>query len=70
MGSNEKEEASAPHDDMHRSRMESHGWRGLLRSGRVAGSREDGDSPTATGLVWLHVQTRVALATANGQACQ
>ena len=27
------------------------GWRGLLRSGRVAGSREGGGSSTATGLV-------------------
>ena len=34
---------------MHRRRKESHGWRGLLRSGRVVGSREDGDSSIATG---------------------
>ena len=58
---------STPHDDMHRRRWESHGWRGLLRSGRVIGSREDGDSSTATGLVRLHVQTWVVLATANGR---
>ena len=44
------------------------GWRGLLRSGRVVGSREDGDSSIATGLVRLRVQTWVALVTANGQA--
>ena len=61
---------SAPHDDIHRRRRESHGWRGLLRSGRVVGSRENGGSSTATGLVRLHVKTWVALATANGQACQ
>ena len=61
---------STPHNDMHRRRRESHGWRGLLRSGRVVGSREDGDSSTATGLVRLRVQTWVALATANGQACE
>ena len=54
---------------MHRRRRESHGWRGLLRSGRVVGSREDGDFSAATGLVRLRVQTWVALATANGQAC-
>ena len=55
---------------MHRRRRESHRWRGLLRSGRVVGLREDGDSSTATGLVRLRVQTWVALATANGQACE
>ena len=53
---------------MHRRWRESHGWRGLLRSGRVAGSREDGGSSAATGLVRLRVQTWVALATANGIA--
>ena len=52
---------SAPHDDMHRRRRESHGWRGLLRSGRVVGSREDGGSSAATGLVRLRVQTWVDL---------
>ena len=51
-------------------RRESHGWHGLLRSGRVVGSREGGGSSTATGLVRLRVQTWVALATANGQACE
>ena len=61
---------STPHDDMHRRRRESHGWRGLLRSGRVVGSREGGDSSAATGLVRLRVQTWVALATANGQGCE
>ena len=61
---------SAPHDGMRRRRKESHGWRGLLRSGRVVESREDGGSLTASaaGLVRLRVQTWVALATANGQA--
>ena len=29
-----------PHDDMRRRRRESHGWRGLARSGRVVGPRE------------------------------
>ena len=61
---------SAPHDDMHRRRRESHGWRGLLRSDRVVGLREDGDTSAATGLVRLRVQTWVALATANGQTCE
>ena len=43
---------SAPHDDMHRRRGESRGWRGLLRRGRVVGSRrEDGGSLAAIGLV-------------------
>ena len=51
-------------------RRESHGWHGLLRSGRVVGSREGGGSSTATGLVRLRVKTWVALATANGQACE
>ena len=55
---------SAPHDDMHRRRRESHGWHAPLRSGRVAGSREGGDSSAATGLVRLRVQAWVALATA------
>ena len=31
---------SAPHDDMRQRRRESHGWRGLARSGRVVGPRE------------------------------
>ena len=48
---------SAPHGDMHRRRRESHRWRGLLRSGRVVGSREDGGSSTAIGLVRLRVQS-------------
>ena len=36
----------------------------------MVGSREDGGSSTATELVRLRVQTWVALATANGQACE
>ena len=39
---------SAPHDGMRRRRRESHGWRGLARSGRVVGPREgDGSSVDA-----------------------
>ena len=33
----------APHDDMRRRRRESHGWRGLARSGRVVEPREGDD---------------------------
>ena len=51
---------SAPHNDIHRCWRERHGWRGLLRSGRVVGSRQDGGSSAATGLVRLRrVQTWV-----------
>ena len=35
---------ATPHDDMRRRPRESHGWRGLARSGRVVGPRED-DGP-------------------------
>ena len=61
---------SAPHADMHRRQRKSHGSRRLLRSGRVVGSREGGGSSAAIGLVLMRVQTWVALATANSQACE
>ena len=41
-----------------------------LSSGRVVGSLEDGGSSAATGLVRLRVKTWVALAAANGKACE
>ena len=44
---------SAPHDDMRRRRRESHGWRGLARSGRVVGPREGDGSLIDARLVAL-----------------
>ena len=44
---------SAPHDDMRRRRRESHGWRGLARSGRVVGPREGDGSLIDSRLVTL-----------------
>ena len=44
---------SAPHDDMRRRRRESHGWRGLARSGRVVRPREGDDSLIDARLVAL-----------------
>ena len=53
---------SAPHDDMRRRRRESHGWRGLARSGRVVGPREGDGS-----LIYARL---VALASINlGGSC-
>ena len=45
--------STAPHDDMRRRRRESHGWRGLTRSGRVVGPREDDGSLVDARLVAL-----------------
>ena len=44
---------SAPHDGMRRRRRESHGWRGLARSGRVVGPREGDGSLIDARLVAL-----------------
>ena len=47
----EKRCVSAPHDGMQRRRRGSCGRRGLVRSGRVVGSREGDSSSTAFGLM-------------------
>ena len=54
---------------MRRRPRESHGWRGLLRSGRVTGSREAGVYPIPVRRLRLRPRNWVAVATANGQAC-
>ena len=53
---------------MRRRRRESHGWRVLLLSGRVTGSREGGGYPTPVGRLRLRPRNWVALATTNGQS--
>ena len=60
---------SALHDGMRRRPRESHGWRGLLRSGRVTGSREASGYPIPVRRLRLRPRYWVAVATANGQAC-
>ena len=54
---------------MRRRRRESHGWRVLLLSGRVTGSREGGGYPIPVGRLRLRPRNWMALATTNGQAC-
>ena len=54
---------------MRRRPRESHGWRGLLRSGRVTGSREASDHSIPVRRLRLRPRNWVALATKNSQAC-
>ena len=55
---------------MRRRPRESHGWRGLLHSGRVTGSREASGYPIPVRRLRLRPRNWVAVATAkNGQAC-